>query len=69
MAAAFLAERGQTERWPGFDDQVLFEFLLDRCLLSVTAPADGVPAAGTPVFGNATGGTHITWRADRTDAT
>ena len=63
MAAQFLAERGQHERWPGFDDQVLFEFLLDRCLLSLTAPAEGVPAGGTPVIGNASGGSHIAWRA------
>ena len=34
-------------RWPGFDDQVLFEFLIDRCLLTLTQPRDGFHAGHT----------------------
>ena len=52
IATQFLAERGQKERWPGFDDQVMFEFLLDRCLLSITTPGDAFP-----------GPQHTPWRA------
>ena len=47
IAAQFLAERGQHERWPGFEDMVLFELLLDGCLLSLTAAANDFPAGHT----------------------
>ncbi len=43
VATQFLAEREISSRWPGFESQVLFEFLLERCLLTLTAAADGFP--------------------------
>ena len=52
IAAQYLAERKHKARWPGFDDQVMFEFLLDRCLLSITTPGDAFP-----------GPRHTPWRA------
>ncbi len=47
VAAQMLAERELESRWPGFEAQVLFEFLLDRCLLTLTEPRDGLPAGHT----------------------
>ena len=47
VAAQFLVERELESRWPGFETQVLFEFLLDRCLLTLTEPRDGLPAGHT----------------------
>jgi hypothetical protein len=46
-ATQLLAERGLESRWPGFEAQVLFEFLLGRCLLTMTEPRDGLPAGHT----------------------
>jgi hypothetical protein len=47
VASQMLAERELETRWPGFENQVLFEFLLDRCLLTLTEPRDGLPAGHT----------------------
>ena len=47
VATQFLAERKHDSRWPGFEEQVLFEFLFDRCLLTLTKPHDGLPAGHT----------------------
>jgi hypothetical protein len=47
VAAQMLAERELETRWSGFEAQVLFEFLLDRCLLTLTEPRDGLPAGHT----------------------
>jgi len=47
VATQFLAERDLRSRWPGFETQVLFEFLFDRCLLTLTEPRDGLPAGHT----------------------
>jgi hypothetical protein len=47
----FLAERDMPEPWPDFDTQELFEFKIDRCLLTLTE-AEGTFPAG-----------HTTWRA------
>ena len=47
VAQQLLAERELQSRWPGFEDQVLFEFLFDRCLLTLTEPRDGLPAGHT----------------------
>jgi len=47
IAAQFLTERGMTEPWPGFDRQTLFEFRLERCLLTLTVADDSVPAGHT----------------------
>jgi hypothetical protein len=46
VALQLLAERG-LPRWPGFEAQVVFEFLLDRCLLTLTEARDGLPAGHT----------------------
>jgi hypothetical protein len=50
VAAQLRAERELQSRWPGFEAQVLFEFLFDRCLLTLTEARDGLPAG------------HTTWR-------
>jgi len=47
LDAQFLAERELAEPWPGFGDQVLIEFLVDRCLLTLTAAQDDLPAGHT----------------------
>jgi hypothetical protein len=47
VAAQFLAERELESRWPGFEAQVLFEFLFERCLLTLTEARDGLPAGHT----------------------
>jgi len=50
-AAAFLAERGWAEPPPGFDEQTLYEFRIDACLLTRTT-GHGDPAPR-----------HTTWKA------
>jgi hypothetical protein len=51
-AAAFLEERHWTEPPPGFDEQQLFEFSVERCLLTrTTGHGDHAPR-------------HTTWRFD-----
>jgi len=47
VATQLLAERELQSRWPGFEAQVLFEFLFDRCLLTLTEGRDGFPAGHT----------------------
>jgi hypothetical protein len=47
IALQTLAERSLSERWPGFEAQVLFEFRMERCLLTLTRTADGFPAGHT----------------------
>jgi hypothetical protein len=47
VATQLLAERELQSRWPGFEAQVLFEFLFDRCLLTLTEARDGLPAGHT----------------------
>jgi hypothetical protein len=47
VAIQMLAERSMTERWPGFEAQVLFEFRIERCLLTLTQAAHGFPAGHT----------------------
>lgn len=47
IARQSLTERSNETRWPGFERQVLFELRLDRCLLTLTHPADGFPAGHT----------------------
>lgn len=42
-----LAERHLAEPWPGFDDQVLVELLVETCLVTMTAPAFGLEAGHT----------------------
>jgi hypothetical protein len=47
VAAQLLAEREGMTRWPGFEAQVLFEFRLDGCLLTLTQANDTFPAGHT----------------------
>jgi hypothetical protein len=47
VASQFLAERQIEARWPGFEDQVLFEFDIERCLLTLTIGEDAFPAGHT----------------------
>jgi hypothetical protein len=51
VATQMLTERSTTERWTGFESQILFEFRVERCLLTLTQAADGFPAG------------HTVWRA------
>jgi hypothetical protein len=51
VALQMLTERSMRERWPGFESQILFEFRVERCLLTLTQAADGFPAG------------HTVWRA------
>jgi len=41
IGAQFLAERPGMPKWPGFDDQVFYELLLERALLTLTQARDG----------------------------
>jgi hypothetical protein len=47
VAAQVLAERDLKEPWPGFDKQVLFELLIETCLLTLTQPDGDLPAGHT----------------------
>jgi hypothetical protein len=47
LTKQFLAERNLDEPWPGFEDQVMIEFGLDRCLLTLTDARDGLPIGHT----------------------
>ena len=47
LDAQFLAERDLSEPWPGFDQQVLVEFMVGRCLLTLTQAQDHFPAGHT----------------------
>jgi hypothetical protein len=47
-----LAER-EGKVWPGFDQEVVFELGLDRCLLMLTQPEGAFPAG--PTIWKATG--------------
>jgi hypothetical protein len=42
-----LADRGLRDHWPGFDAMVLFELLVERCLVTLTRAAGGLPAGQT----------------------
>ena len=42
-----LAERNLEEPWPGFDDQAVIEFGIERCLLTLTQARDGLPPGHT----------------------
>jgi len=43
----FVEERKLEQPWPGFADQILLEFLVDRCLLTLTIADDTFPAGHT----------------------
>jgi hypothetical protein len=43
----FFAERPGMERWAGFDDQVFYELLVDRALLTLTSERDGFARGST----------------------
>jgi len=47
VAAQFLAERGLDSPWPGFEAQVLVEFAIERCLLTLTLPEEGLRSGHT----------------------
>ena len=47
IALQMLIERSTDERWPEFEAQVLFEFRVERYLLTLTHAADGFPAGHT----------------------
>src|SRR5512132_345499 len=44
IGSQMLAERSLTDRWRGFEAQVLFEFRIERCLVTLTEASDGFPA-------------------------
>lgn len=47
VAEQFIAERSLDSKWEGFDDQVLFEFRIDRCLLTLTEAEGELPKGHT----------------------
>ena len=47
LTAQFLRERRLPEPWPGFNEQVLVEFTVERCLVTLTEARDGLPAGHT----------------------
>jgi hypothetical protein len=47
VAAQLGAEREGMTPWPGFETQVLLEFKLDRCLLTLTRGSNAFPAGHT----------------------
>jgi hypothetical protein len=47
IGSQMLAERSTTVRWPGFETQVLFEFRIERCLVTLTTAGDDLPAGHT----------------------
>ena len=47
IASQLLTERALPDRWPDFDAQVLFELLIERCLLTLTQAGEGFPAGHT----------------------
>ena len=51
LTQQFCDERDLAEPWPGFEEQVLVELHIDRALVTLTSPRDGVPAG------------HTVWRA------
>ena len=44
LTEQFLAERELERAWPGFDEQALVEFGIERCLITLTQGRDGLPA-------------------------
>jgi hypothetical protein len=47
LTAQFLRERQLAEPWPGFDEQTLVEFTIERCLITLTEARDALPAGHT----------------------
>ncbi len=47
LTQQFLSERSLDEPWGGFDDQVLVEFEVERCLLTLTTARGDLPAGHT----------------------
>ena len=47
LTSQFLRERQLDEPWPGFADQALIEFRIERCLVTLTEGRDGLPAGHT----------------------
>lgn len=47
LTAQLLAERHITEPWPGFEAEPLLELHLDRVLITLTQPTQGLPAGHT----------------------
>ena len=47
LTKQFLAERNLEAPWPGFDDQTLIEFGIERCLLTLTEARDEYPIGHT----------------------
>ena len=42
-----LQERSLNEPWPGFDDEPMLELHIDRVLITLTQPTEGLPAGHT----------------------
>jgi hypothetical protein len=47
LTTQLLVERQMQDTWPGFDDQTLIEFGIERCLVTLTQARDGLPAGHT----------------------
>jgi hypothetical protein len=47
LTEQFLREHHLDEPWPGFDEQALVEFLIERCLVTLTEAGDDLPRGHT----------------------
>jgi hypothetical protein len=47
LSKQFFAERNMVEPWPGFDDETLIEYRIERVLLTLTHERDDLPAGHT----------------------
>jgi hypothetical protein len=47
IADQFFVERPGMEKWSTFDDQIFYELLVDRALLTLTKERDGFPKGPT----------------------
>ncbi len=47
LTEQFLTERSMQNPWQGFDDQALVEFMIERALVTLTAPREGLPSGHT----------------------
>jgi hypothetical protein len=47
LTEAFLAEHQLDEPWPGFQEQALVEFRIERVLLTLTESRNGIPSGHT----------------------
>lgn len=50
LRSQLLAERQMEEPWEGFESEQLVEFMIERCLVTLTEGRDGLPAGHTVFY-------------------